>query len=539
MIKEHPFTKQALLGYIILSIFTFFFYSEVQSQNQLVSSQLGIGTTGEAYLNSTSLSDGGILLYCSTAAGISGLKTSPNIGGTDLWIVKLDAFNSIVWQKSLGGTSNEFISEIIETTEGDLIVAATTSSTISGNQTSGNHGGSDYWILKLDANGNEIWQKSFGGTGFDQAQAIEQISPTRYVLTGDSDSPISGDKTDICKGISDSWTILLDDNGNLLWDKTFGGNSQEFSVDIEYFEASSEIVILCYSDSPISADKTEANIGLFDSWILKIDLNGNLLSQKTLGGIDQDALGSITKIGTDNFYLVGSSLSGISGNKTSSNYGSSDAWVIKMNLNLSILEDNNYGGTGSDGLNGLVITSDDQKLFYGTSKSSNSFDVIETPQGLLDCWILSIANDGSTNWSELIGGSANDQIFTLKELNNNNYKIVSVTESGISGDKTVGNYGGFDFWLFDLSTDLGIIENGISKIDVFPNPFTSNLTMNFQPLKEDVEMVISSTDGKIITKQTILEGTSSINIKIDCEPQLLYYSISGNEVNMSGKLLKM
>lgn len=527
------------MKYILFFATNFVFFFVSYSQNQLVSNQLGIGTTGEAYLNSTSLSDGGLIMFCSTDAGISGVKTSPNIGGTDIWIIKLDASNGIVWQKSFGGTNNEIISEVIETTEGDLIVAATTSSTISGNQTSGNHGGSDYWILKLDANGNEIWQKSFGGTGFDQAQAIVQISPTRYVLTGDSDSPISGDKTDICKGISDSWTILLDDSGNLLWDKTFGGNSQEFSVDIEYFEASSEIVILCYSDSPISADKTEANIGLFDSWILKLDISGNLILQKTLGGIDDDALGSITKIGTNNFYLVGSSLSGISGNKTSSNYGSSDAWVIKMNLNLNVLEDNNYGGTGSDGLNGLVITSDNQKLFYGTSKSSNSFDVIETPQGLLDCWILSIANDGSTNWSELIGGSANDQVSLIKELSHNNYRLVSVTESAISGDKTVGNYGGFDFWLFDLSTDLGITEKGLSMIDTYPNPFTSNLTMNFQSLKENVELVISSVDGKIISKQTIPAGTSSFNIILDCEPQLLYYSLSGNSGCMSGKLLKM
>ncbi|MEN9998745.1 MAG: hypothetical protein RI922_1735 [Bacteroidota bacterium] len=527
------------MKYFFVLATNFLIFSCGFSQNQLVSNQFDIGTTGEAYLNSTSLADGGILLYCSTAAGISGLKTSPNIGGTDLWIVKLDAFNSIVWQKSLGGTSNEFISEIIETTEGDLIVAATTLSVVSGNQTTGTNGGSDYWVLKLDANGNEIWQKSFGGTGGDQARAATQISPTRYVFSGVSNSPISGDKSEICRGFSDCWTIMTDENGNIIWDKTFGGDSEEYVYDIEFFNASSEVLILSNTDSPISGDKTEANIGLFDSWVLKIDLNGSLISQKTLGGIDDDALTSITKLGADNFYLVGSSLSGISGNKTSSNYGSSDAWVLKMNLNLNILEDNNYGGNGTDGFKGLEISNDNQKLFYGGSKSSNGFDLTESTNGLLDCWILSVASDGTVNWSELIGGTADDNVLKLTEKSDNNYSIVSITESGISGDKTVGNYGGFDFWLFDLSTDLGLIENGISKIEVFPNPFTSNLTMNFQTLKEDVEMVISSTDGKIITKQTIPAGTTSFNIILDCEPQLLYYSLSGNTVSMSGKLLKM
>jgi hypothetical protein len=542
MIKHklfNPFIKPSRMKFVILSLVIIVFHFQTFSQNQLVSNQIGIGTTGEVSLNSATLSDGGMIMFCSTDAGISGMKTSPNIGGTDIWMVKLDASNGIVWQKTFGGTNNETISEVIETTEGDLIVAATTFSTISGNQTSGNHGSSDYWILKLDANGNEIWQKSFGGTGFEQAKAISQISPTRYVLTGDSDSPISGDKTDICKGITDSWTILIDDNGNLLWDNTFGGNSLESSVDIEYFEASSEIIILCYSDSPISADKTEANIGLSDSWILKLDLSGNLISQKTLGGIDDDVLCSITKIGTDNFYLVGSSLSGISGNKTSSNYGSSDAWVVKMNLNLNVLEDNNYGGAGFDALNGLVITSDNQKLLLGASQSSNSFDVTESTYGLWDCWILSVASDGTVNWSELIGGSSDDYILKLIEITDNNYRIVSVTKSGISGDKTVGNYGGFDFWLFDLSTDLGITEKGLSMIDTYPNPFTSNLTMNFQSLKENVELVISSTDGKIISKQTIPAGTTSFNIILDCEPQLLYYSLSGNTDCISGKLLKL
>lgn len=517
-----------------------FFHFQTFSQNQIVSNQIEIGTTSfETYSNSISLSDGGTLLFCSTTSGISGNKTSPNFGASDAWIIKMDASNGIVWQKSFGGTGYDDISDVFETSEGDLLVAATTASPISGNQTSGNHGGSDYWILKLDANGNEIWQKSFGGSGSEQSVGITQISPTRYICSGISDSPISGDKSENCRGSFDTWTILMDENGTVLWDKTYGGNSIDGISDLTYFDASSEIILLGYSDSPISGDKTEANFGLDDAWILKIDLNGGLILQKTLGGDNSDGFSSITKIDSSTFYLVGGSYSGISGNKTSSNYGSSDAWVVKMNLNLNVIEDVNYGGLASDGFESLIITSDNQKLYFGASRSSNSFDLIETSNGLSDCWILSVASDGAINWSELIGGNSIESISIVKEIANNNYRIVAISESGASGDKTLANFGGADFWLFDLSTDLGIIENGISKIDVFPNPFTSNLTMNFQTLKEDVEMVISSTDGKIITKQTILEGTSSINIKIDCEPQLLYYSISGNEVYMSGKLLKM
>ncbi|MEN9440311.1 MAG: hypothetical protein RLZ33_387 [Bacteroidota bacterium] len=517
-----------------------FFHFQTFSQNQIVSNQIEIGTTSfETYSNSISLSDGGMLLFCSTTSGISGNKTSPNFGGSDIWIVKMDASNGIQWQKSFGGTGYDDISEVIETSEGDLLIAATTSSTISGNQTSGNHGDSDYWILKLDANGNEIWQKSYGGTGSEQSVSLTQISPVRYVCSGVSDSPISGNKTENCRGTYDTWTILLDENGTILWDKTYGGNSIDGITDIAYFENSSEILLLGYSDSPISGDKTEGNYGLDDAWILKLDTNGSLTSQKTIGGDNSDGLSSITKIDLSNFYLVGGSYSGISGNKTSTNYGSSDAWVIKMNLNLDIIEDENYGGLASDGFEALVITSDNQKLFFGSSRSSNSFDLIETSNGLSDCWILSIASDGTINWSELIGGNSNESISIIKEISDNNYRIIAVSESGISGDKTVTNLGGADFWSFDLSTDLGITEKGLSMIDTYPNPFTSNLTMNFQSLKENVELVISSTDGKIISKQTIPAGTSSFNIILDCEPQLLYYSLSGNSGCMSGKLLKM
>src|SRR5690606_24475385 len=151
--------------------------------------------------------DGGFILGGYSYSNASGEKSENSRGGADGWIVKTDASGTIVWDKTIGGSGDDFLTSLHETQDGGFIVGMGSNSNISGEKTENSRGGLDYWILKLDNSGNIEWQKTYGGAQPDFDAHVFQTAEGGYFVSGYSDSNVSGDKTDPSNGQRDYWVM--------------------------------------------------------------------------------------------------------------------------------------------------------------------------------------------------------------------------------------------------------------------------------------------------------------------------------------------
>ena len=209
--------------------------------------------------------DGGYLIATTSSSNISGDKTANAMGSADYWIVKLDASGNQVWDKTIGGSGTDFIEDLRITQDGGFIACGYSNSPVSGNKTAGVIGRSDYWIVKMDATGNVQWDKTIGGFGYDAAQSILQTSNGDYVVSGFSDSKVSGTKTTVNKGSYDYWVVKIDNTGNVLWDRTIGGQEEDYATALVQ-DSPNSYVIGGESNSYFSGNKTETNYGRADYW---------------------------------------------------------------------------------------------------------------------------------------------------------------------------------------------------------------------------------------------------------------------------------
>ena len=236
-------------------------------------------------------------------SGIAEDKTQVSQGGEDFWIVKMDANRNKVWDKRYGGDKDDRLTCMLTTDDGNIFLGGYSYSGISGDKTAASKGESDFWLIKIDANGNQLWDKTFGGAGSDGMNAIIKTIDGGYMLGGGSASGISGDKTQDSRGSGDYWVVKIDANGNKLWDRRFGGNRGEA---IEKMIATTDGGYLLGSAtySGISGDKTQNVRGEYDCWLIKIDANGNKLWDKNLGGANQDYISGLLNT-HDGGYMIG------------------------------------------------------------------------------------------------------------------------------------------------------------------------------------------------------------------------------------------
>lgn len=153
--------------------------------------------------------DSGYMVGGMSSSGISGDKTEPSQGDYDYWVVKLDSSGDILWQNDIGGNLADGLMDLKQTNDEGYILGGYSSSGISGDKTQNNIGFEDYWIIKLDNFGNIIWQKTIGGWSSDYLEAIQQTQDLGYFAGGWSESPESGDKTEDNVGGSDFWIMKL------------------------------------------------------------------------------------------------------------------------------------------------------------------------------------------------------------------------------------------------------------------------------------------------------------------------------------------
>lgn len=136
-----------------------------------------------------------------------------------LFITSIASAQEIEWQKTIGGSINDELYSVQQTTDGGFILGGYSNSNISGDKTENNRGGYDYWIVKVNKSGIIQWQKTIGGSSDDILYSLNQSTDGGYILGGASGSGISGEKSESSIGGKDYWIVKIDSIGNIQWQK--------------------------------------------------------------------------------------------------------------------------------------------------------------------------------------------------------------------------------------------------------------------------------------------------------------------------------
>ncbi len=473
------------------------------AQNFTISDQHHYGTSSADNLVKTiKCQDGGFLLVAGSA-GSGNDKTQASFGGNDIWVIRLNADKTIRWEKTFGGNQEDKPASIIELADENILILGLSNSGVSGNKTSGTFGANDFWVLKLNASGVKIWDKTFGSSSYDNALSILEISPLNYFIAGISGGGISGSKTVPCYGSADVWCIGIDSSGTEIWQKGYGGTGNDgVSIIPSATEAihlqNGNALVLTASNSGVSGVKTTPNYGVTDTWILEIDpTDGQLVQQNNFGGDQIDYLYRALQIGNA-IYLIGSSSSGVSGNKQSVLYGGTSAWLLKLDENLSILSDQTFGGTGNNGFQSAIAKTSNGFVACGTCISDSNPWVTRAINGTYDNWLMWFDDAGNYQGNYSFGSATGDDGVTDVIENSNGHYTISfwTNAAAASGDFTVTGFGSYDAYLLDLNTDLGLSDLSSDHFSIYPNPVINSFSIG--GLNGSAHYEIADLQGQIV-----------------------------------------
>ena len=447
--------KRNFIIYVIALFFLFIlFITPVNADTiPLIEWQKCLGGSSTDRANSIQqTSDGGYIVAGSIESNNG--DVTGNHGGWDYWVVKLDSNGNIIWQKSLGGSGIDEAQSIQQTTDGGYIVAGISDS--NDGDVTDNHGYFNYWVVKLDASGNIIWQKSLGGSGIDEAQSIQQTTDGGYIVAGMSSSK-NGDVTGNHGGW-DYWVVKLDASGNIIWQKSLGGTGEDYTFSIQQ-TSDTGYIVAGYSD--FNDGDVTGNHGNGDYWVVKLDANGNIIWQKSLGGSSWDVANCIQPTG-DGGYVVAGVSSSNDGDVTG-NHGGWDYWVAKLDANGNIIWQKSLGGSGNDEAKSIQQTTDEGYIVAGVSYS-NDGDVTGN-HGNGDNWVVKLDANGNIIWQKSLGGSGNDVAQSIQQTTDGWYIVAGMSSSN-DGDVT-GNHGGWDYWVVKLkpaasSFHISLIDRAVS-----------------------------------------------------------------------------
>lgn len=402
--------------------------------------------------------DYGFILAGSSISNKNGNKTDNNKGDLDYWVWKMDEKGEPDWQKSFGGHGVDLLQSIKLTKDAGFILAGTSTSNKGFDKSDDAKGDADFWIIKLDAKGGEQWQKTIGGSGQEKLQSIMRCDDDGYIIGGSSTSDkTEGDekntsdksgKTEDSRGNLDYWIVKLDATGNVEWQKTIGGLYLDELKSIIRTKDGGYIVG-GYSNSPISGDKTEDNIGIGDFWIIKLDDKGNIQWQRTIGGDGDDNLSTLIQTKDGGYIAGGNSNSGASGAKTKSNANGTDFWIVKFDTEGVITWQETYNYGKVDVLTSILENKDGTFLLGGYAQEEAGITKLgigrkSDKEGINDYIALKINNQGEEIWSKTVGSKGDEVLKKLFETRDGGYLLAGTSNGEKSRDKAA-NIGGSDF----------------------------------------------------------------------------------------------
>ena len=383
-------------------------------------------------------------LFCGVTTSSDG-DIIGNHGGGDAWLVKVTNTGSIIWAKCFGSPGGEQFKSITETPDHCYLAVGFTMS--NGGDVTGFHGDHDYWVVKIDSNGNLLWQKCLGGTDWDVAYSVISTVDSCFVIGGTTLST-DGDVT-TNHGSHDFWIIKIDSVGGILWEKCFGGSYEDdcFSV----YQTLDKGFAAVGSSRSDDGDVT-SNIGGYDYWFVKVDSIGILEYQASYGGTDADVANGVIETDDSSFIIIGETTS--NDGHISGNHGYGDTWLIKSNLQ----QQKCFGGSGPE--RGTAIKNDLLGgYFFSSDAGSTDGDVIDN-RGAFDYWLVKCDSAFNIQWSRSLGGSQSEQYSHAIQTSDSGY-IVSGESESTDKDVWGTTHGNYDVWIARLKylkVDVGVNE---------------------------------------------------------------------------------
>jgi len=348
----------------------------------------GTGNDGASSLVETS--DGGY--------AIAGSTHSFGNGYSDFWLVKTNGAGNMEWHQTYGGTSDDTVSSLIETSDEGYALA--------GNTRSGNTGDSDFWLVKTDEFGNMEWHQIHGGTESDGASSLVETTDGKYVLAGSTASFGSGGY--------DFWLVKTNPGENVEWSRKYGGPDRD---------RASSLVESSDGGYALAGYTLSFGAGKADFWLIKTDEFGNMEWSKTYGGTELDLAYSVVETFDGGYALTGYT--------DSFGAGSEDFWLVKTDASGNMEWSKTYGGTKRDWAYSLIATSDGG---YALAGYTNSFDV-ENP----DFWLVKTDASGNMEWNKTYEGPDFEYAYSLIATSDGGYAL--------AGSTFYFGFGGYDVWL--------------------------------------------------------------------------------------------
>lgn len=425
MLKKHQCLVLALAGLVSCSNDDTPSYTMNSNSEPMLTTTLAFGGSGDDTARSViETSDGGFAVLGFTNS-INGHLATKTLEVNDYWVLKFNSQNELEWQKTYGGSGDDRGQAIIQTSDGGYAITGYAQS--DDGDASNNEGFHDNWILKLDATGNILWQKSFGYAGHDHSYDLVETADNGLFFSGFLDVTSSNgegatDKNSslFAHGVGEFWGTKIDNEGVLQWRKYFGGTNNDRAYGVVKADDGGYVMagFTESDDFDISSSK-----GSYDFWVVKVNKLGDLEWEQSFGGTGIDQAQDIANTTDGGYAIVGHTFS--TDIQVTENYGESDIWLVKINRMGRLDWQRNFGGSEFDAAHSVKPTLDGGFLLAGNSKSSDAD--LTANNGENDMWLLKTNETGELLWQISIGGS--DLDFAYDAIETSTGDIIVVGES--------------------------------------------------------------------------------------------------------------
>jgi hypothetical protein len=518
----------------------------VVAQNRLADYTFG-GNGQEICSGIIPASDGGFIVGGSTISGVSGEVTIAQratgaAASMDYWIFKMDAQGNKLWEKRYGGSGDDRLIKVLPSPDGGYLLCGWTTSPTGFDVTAPTRGYQNYWVVKTDAQGNKLWDRRYGSAASEMLYNAIATPDGGYLLTGNTGGPISGpsgDRSMATRGPMDVWTIKIDALGNKQWDNLLSG-----AVGIYVYGAANipggGYALLALPFGAVSGDVTGPSNGNDDLWLVKLDAAGNKVWDRLYGGSGFDQPHALLPTADGGLLLAGSSGSSISGDVSQ---GGGGLWLVKVNASGIKQWDQVYAGTGLDRIADIKALPDGGYALGG--RVSNMTNPQNPSTG--DFGIINVSATGVQRWVQHPGGTGNELLNSMTVLSNRDLLAVGTSDSDISRDKTANSRGVADIWVLQMSSSTALSVGNKTAgvgISLYPNPANApRVSLKIDGLRKQaavrVELLNVLGQSVYTAEAVVQQGISQRELDLGALPAGLYtLRVHATEGIITKQLLK-